>query len=84
MWQRSGLQTRWWPQNVTPCDRAHQLPPHAGLMWTPLGDSQGEMRKHTLVKIVKREHSKGKHPSRQSRLCAVRMKTSISAFRRSV
>jgi hypothetical protein len=69
MWQGSGLQTRWWPQNVTPCDRAHQLPTHEGFMWTPLVDSRGEMRKHSLEKIVKREHSKRKH---LSRTCHVR------------
>jgi hypothetical protein len=71
MWQGSGLQTRWWPQNVTPCNRAHQLPPHAGLMWTPLGNSRGDMWKHTLVKIVKHELSKGKHPSSPCRVRTV-------------
>jgi hypothetical protein len=51
---------------------------------TPLGDSRGDMRKHTLVKIVKSEHSKGKHPSWQCRVCAVHKKRSMSTFASSV
>ncbi|XP_033609965.1 uncharacterized protein LOC111871037 [Cryptotermes secundus] len=32
------------------------------------------MRKRTLVKFVMSEHSKGKHPSRQCRVCTVHKK----------
>jgi hypothetical protein len=38
------------------------------------------MRKHTLVKIVKGEHAKGKHPVRQYRVCASHKKRSATAL----
>jgi hypothetical protein len=40
----------------------------------PPGRLSGDIWKHTLVKIVKSEHSKGKHPSRQCRVCTVHKK----------
>ncbi|PNF33715.1 hypothetical protein B7P43_G11435 [Cryptotermes secundus] len=46
----------------------------------PLGRLSGDMRKHSLVKIVKSEHSKGKHPSRQCLVCAVHRKRSMTAY----
>jgi hypothetical protein len=46
----------------------------------PPGRLSGDMRKHTLTKIVKSEHSKGKHPSRQCRVCAVHKKRSMTVY----
>jgi hypothetical protein len=46
----------------------------------PLGRLSGDMRKHTLVKIVKGEHAKGKHPVRQCRVCASHNKSSATAY----
>jgi hypothetical protein len=44
------------------------------------GRLSGDMWKHTLVKIVKNEHSKGKHPCRQCRVCSVHKKRSMTAY----
>jgi hypothetical protein len=35
-------------QTQTQCDLDHQLTPHIGLMWNPLGNFPGDMRKHVL------------------------------------
>jgi hypothetical protein len=43
------------------------------------GRLSGDMRKHTLVRLVKGEHAKGKHPVRQCRVCASHMKRSATA-----
>jgi hypothetical protein len=45
----------------------------------PLGDSR-VICGNTLMKIVKSEHSKGKHPSRQCRVCAVHKKRSMTVY----
>ncbi|PNF17797.1 hypothetical protein B7P43_G06890 [Cryptotermes secundus] len=44
------------------------------------GRLSGDMQKHTLIKIVKSEHSKGKHPSRQCRVCAVHKKRTMTVY----
>jgi hypothetical protein len=49
------------PSTATP-HRPHVDPP---------GRLSGDMRKHTLVRIVKSEHSKKKYASRQCHVCAV-------------
>jgi hypothetical protein len=40
----------------------------------------GDMRKHTLVKTVKSEHSKKKYAGRQCRVCAVHKRRSEIAY----
>ncbi|PNF16035.1 hypothetical protein B7P43_G04623 [Cryptotermes secundus] len=50
--------------------------PHAD----PPGRLSGDMQKHTLMKIVKSEHSKVKHTSRQCRVCTVHRKRSMTAY----
>ncbi|PNF19822.1 hypothetical protein B7P43_G14053 [Cryptotermes secundus] len=46
----------------------------------PPGRLSGDMRKHILVKIVKSEYCKKKHPSRQCRVCAEHKKKSRTAY----
>ncbi|PNF19223.1 hypothetical protein B7P43_G08807 [Cryptotermes secundus] len=46
----------------------------------PPGRLSGDMWKHTFAKIVKSEHFKGKQPSRQCRVCAIRKKGSRTAY----
>jgi hypothetical protein len=57
------------PSTATPC-RPHVDSP---------GRLSGDMRKHTLVRIVKSEHSK-KYAGRQCRACAVHKKRSETAY----
>jgi hypothetical protein len=58
------------PSTPTPC-RPHVDPP---------GRLSGDMRKNTLVKIVKGEHAKGKHPVRHCCVCASHKKRSATAY----
>jgi hypothetical protein len=44
----------------------------------------GDMRKHTLMRIVKSEHSKKKYAGKQCRVCAVHKKRSETAYMCSV
>ncbi|PNF40775.1 hypothetical protein B7P43_G17113 [Cryptotermes secundus] len=46
----------------------------------PPGRLSGDMQKLILVKIVKSEYCKKKHPSRQCRVCAEHKKTSRTAY----
>jgi hypothetical protein len=46
----------------------------------PPGQLSGDTRKHTLVRIVKNEHSKKKYTGRQCRVCAVLKKRSETAY----
>ncbi|PNF28867.1 hypothetical protein B7P43_G04424 [Cryptotermes secundus] len=60
--------------------------PRKTVKWTkkvaldPPGRLSGDMQKHILVKIVKSEYCKKKHPSRHCRVCAEHKKKSRTAY----
>jgi hypothetical protein len=60
------------PGPLTPTPRR----PHVDLP----GRLSGDMRKHVLMKIVKCEHAKMKHPVRQCHVCAAHNKKSITVY----
>jgi hypothetical protein len=72
--QRPGLQIRQKLQTQSQTDLVQwgpsTLTPHKSRVGTP-GWLLGDMQKHVLAKIVKREYGKNKYPIRQCRVCSV-------------
>jgi hypothetical protein len=71
--KRPGLQTRLWRQNQSQTVLVRHKP-STPTQRRPHVDTTGRLSGDMLVKIVKSEHSKGTHPSRQCRVCTVHKK----------